>query len=46
MLPGSSKEKAAEQLDLPFTTYWRYWDRGMAALTEWLWDDDVDNLLR
>ena len=38
-----SQEKAAESLDLPFTTYRRYRDRGIEALTAWLWDLDIDS---
>jgi hypothetical protein len=44
--PAPSQEKAAELLDLPFTTYRRYRDRGVAAITEWLWDHDVDHAAR
>ena len=41
--PAPSQEKAAESLDLPFTTYRRYRDRGIEALTAWLWDLDIDS---
>jgi hypothetical protein len=44
--PAPSQEKAAELLDLPFTTYRRYRDRGVAAVTEWLWDHDIDHAAR
>jgi hypothetical protein len=41
--PAPSQEKAAELLDLPFSTYRRYRDRGVGAITEWLWDRDIDS---
>jgi hypothetical protein len=44
--PAPSQEKAAELLDLPFSTYRRYRDRGVEALTEWLSDHDIDNAAR
>jgi DNA-directed RNA polymerase specialized sigma24 family protein len=44
--PALSQEEAAELLDLPFSTYRRYRDRGVEALTEWLWDHDIDNAAR
>jgi hypothetical protein len=44
--PAPSQEKAAELLDLPFSTYRRYRDRGIAAITEWLWDQDLDSTAR
>jgi hypothetical protein len=34
-----TQEKAAE---LPFSTYRRYRDRGLEAMTDWLWDRDID----
>jgi hypothetical protein len=40
--PASSQEKAAELLDLPFTTFRRYRDRSIEAITDWLWDRDID----
>jgi hypothetical protein len=44
--PAPSQEKAAELLDLPFSTYRRYRDRGVDAITEWLWDRDIDHAAR
>ena len=44
--PAPSQEKAAELLDLPFSTYRRYRDRGIAAIAEWLWDQDLDSTAR
>jgi hypothetical protein len=44
--PAPSQEKAAELLDLPFSTYRRYRDRGIGAITEWLWDRDIDHAAR
>jgi hypothetical protein len=41
--PAPSQEKAAELLDLPFSTYRRYRDRGVDAITEWLWDRDIED---
>jgi hypothetical protein len=41
--PAPSQEKAAELLDLPFSTYRRYRDRGIETVTEWLWDRDIDS---
>jgi hypothetical protein len=41
--PAPTQEKAAELLDLPFSTYRRYRDRGIAAITEWLWDQDLES---
>jgi hypothetical protein len=41
--PAPSQERAAELLDLSFSTYRRYRDRGIEAITEWLWDHDVDS---
>jgi AAA ATPase domain len=40
--PAPTQEKAAELLDLPFSTYRRYRDRGLEAITDWLWDRDID----
>ncbi len=40
--PAPTQEKAAELLDLPFSTYRRYRDRGIEAITDWLWDRDID----
>ena len=41
--PAASQEKAAELLDLPFTTYRRYRDRAVAGIGDWLWELDVDS---
>jgi hypothetical protein len=41
--PAPSQEKAAELLDLSFSTYRRYRDRGIEAITGWLWDRDIDH---
>jgi hypothetical protein len=41
--PAPSQEKAAELLDLSFSTYRRYRDRGIEAITGWLWDRDTDH---
>ncbi len=41
--PAHSQEKAAELLDLPFTTYRRYRDRAVAGISDWLWELDVDS---
>jgi hypothetical protein len=41
--PAPSQEKAAELLDLPFSTYRRYRDRGIETVTDWLWDRDIDS---
>jgi hypothetical protein len=39
--PAPSQEKAADLPDLPFSTYRRYRDRGIEAITDWLWDRDI-----
>jgi hypothetical protein len=44
--PAPSQEKAAELLDLPFSTYRRYRDRGIEAITDWLWERDIDSTAR
>ncbi|HET9564402.1 MAG TPA: hypothetical protein VFP27_07825, partial [Mycobacterium sp.] len=44
--PAPTQEKAAELLDLPFSTYRRYRDRGVGAITDWLWDRDIDSTAR
>jgi hypothetical protein len=44
--PAPSQEKAAELLDLPFSTYRRYRDRGVGAITDWLWVRDIDSAAR
>jgi len=41
--PAPSQEKAAELLNLSFSTYRRYRDRGIEAITGWLWDRDIDH---
>jgi hypothetical protein len=41
--PAPSQEKAAELLDLPFSTYRRYRDRGIEAITDWLWEQDIES---
>jgi hypothetical protein len=41
--PAPSQEKAAELLDLPFSTYRRYRDRGTEAITDWLWEHDIES---
>lgn len=41
--PAPTQEKAAELLDLPFSTYRRHRDRGIEALSNWLWDRDIDS---
>ena len=40
--PAPTQEKAAELLDLPFSTYRRYRDRGIETITDWLWERDID----
>lgn len=40
------QEKAAELLDLPFSPYRRYRDRGIEAIRDWLWDRDIDSTSR
>jgi hypothetical protein len=41
--PAPTQEKAAELLDLPFSTYRRYRDHATEAITDWLWDKDIDS---
>jgi hypothetical protein len=41
--PAPTQEKAAELLDLPFSTYRRHRDRAIEAITNWLWDRDIDS---
>jgi hypothetical protein len=41
--PAPTQEKAAELLDLPFSTYRRYRDRGIEAIADWLWERDIDS---
>jgi len=41
--PAPTQEKAAEVLDLPFSTYRRYRDHATEAITDWLWDKDIDS---
>lgn len=39
--PAPSQEKAAEILDVPFSTYRRHRDRAVDAVTRWLWDREL-----
>jgi hypothetical protein len=39
--PAPSQEKAAEILDLPFSTYRRHRDRAVEAVTRWLWEREL-----
>ena len=39
--PASSQERAAEELDLPFSTYRRHLQEGVARLTASLWEKEV-----
>jgi hypothetical protein len=41
--PAPSQEKAAELLDLPFSTYRRHRNRGIEAIADWLWDRDIES---
>jgi hypothetical protein len=41
--PAPTQEKAADLLDLPFSTYRRYRDHATEAITDWLWDKDIDS---
>jgi hypothetical protein len=41
--PAPTHEKAAELLNLPCSTYRRCRDRGVEAITDWLWDRDIDS---
>ena len=41
--PAPTQEKAAELLDLPFSTYRRHRDRGIETITDWLWERDIDS---
>jgi hypothetical protein len=41
--PAPTQERAAELLDLPFSTYRRHRDRATEAITNWLWDRDIDS---
>jgi len=41
--PAPTQEKAAELLDLPFSTYRRYRDRGIETIADWLWERDIDS---
>ena len=41
--PAPTQEKAAELLALPFSTYRRHRDRGTEAITNWLWDRDIES---
>jgi hypothetical protein len=44
--PAPSQEKATELLNLPFSTYRRYRDRGIEAIADRLWDRDIDSTSR
>lgn len=39
--PAETQERAAELLDLPFSTYRRHLSSGIARLTEALWPDEI-----
>jgi hypothetical protein len=41
--PAPTQEKAAELLDLPFSTYRRYRDRAVEAITNSLWERDTNS---
>jgi hypothetical protein len=41
--PAPTQEKAAEMLDLPYTTYRRYRNRALESITSWLWERDLDS---
>ena len=41
--PAPTQEKAAEMLDLPYTTFRRYRDRALEMITAWLWERDLDS---
>lgn len=43
--PVATQEKAAELLDLPFSTYRRHLAEGIALLAETLWLQETDELL-
>lgn len=43
--PAPTQEKAAELLDLPFSTYRRHLAEGIALLAETLWLQETDELL-
>ena len=42
--PQETQERAAEHLDLPFSTYRRYLRRGLAEVTDVLWRDEIGTL--
>ncbi|HMB91946.1 MAG TPA: hypothetical protein VKP65_13920, partial [Rhodothermales bacterium] len=42
--PAPSQEKAAEQLDLPFSTFRRHLKRGLNHVTEILWEQELGNI--
>jgi predicted short-subunit dehydrogenase-like oxidoreductase (DUF2520 family) len=39
--PAATQERAAELLDLPFSTYRRHLMAGVAQVTDWLWQREV-----
>ncbi|MBO0705071.1 MAG: AAA family ATPase [Candidatus Dormibacteraeota bacterium] len=39
--PAATQELAAELLDLPFSTYRRYRNRGVQRITSWLWEREL-----
>jgi hypothetical protein len=41
--PAPSQEKAAELLDLPFSTYRRHRNRGIEGIADWLWNQELDS---
>lgn len=43
--PAPSQEKAAELVDLPFSTYRRYLTIGIQRVTETLWDREIGDLI-
>ena len=44
--PAATQEKAAELLDLPFSTYRRHLAEGVALLTETLWLQEIGEVLK
>ena len=42
--PAASQEQAAEQLDLPFSTFRRHLKRGLNRVTDILWEQELGNL--
>lgn len=39
--PAGTQERAAEVLDLPFSTYRGHLAQGVARITDWLWDQEA-----